>query len=170
MAPVSRALALVSAVHGLKGKVKARSLTDRPGSLSKGAEVVLGRGRKLVLAEVSRSAAGFILAFEGIGSREAAQALLGQELSLADAPPQALPEGTYVAADLVGLAVVDEAGKELGKLKAVYPTGANDVYEVQPASGESWLLPAIRQVVKEVDLAGRKLVVRLMPGLGPEGS
>ena len=61
--------------------------------------------------------------------------------------------------------VVDEDGKELGIVKQVIQTGANDVYVVKHEDGTELLLPAIRQCVKEVDLESGKLTVYLMPGL-----
>jgi 16S rRNA processing protein RimM len=167
-----RVLARVTGLHGVAGKVKALSLTDVPGHLA-GAQTLWslapGRERKRFrLEQVQTVPGGFILKFSGLSNPEEARPLLGSELAVEESGLAALPEGTYAAADLKGLRVEDEAGTLLGKLSAIYPTGANDVYEIQPPSGSSYLIPAIREVVRKVDLDGGRILVRLLPGLGPE--
>lgn len=63
-----------------------------------------------------------------------------------------LQRDEYFIADLIGLKVQDEDGKELGTVKDVIETGANDVYEVEMADGKSLLLPAIKQCILNVDV------------------
>jgi len=77
-----------------------------------------------------------------------------------------LDEGEYYLFQLVGLTAVTEEGRELGRVKEVLQTGANDVYVVDTPRGEL-LLPAIQDVVKDVELAAGRLVVHLLPGLMP---
>lgn len=77
-------------------------------------------------------------------------------IDTADAIP--LPEGEYYHYQLVGLDVFDEAGRPLGRLAQIIETGANDVYVVVGPNGEI-LLPAIASVIREVDVAGRRMVV-----------
>ena len=77
-----------------------------------------------------------------------------------------LPPGHFYIFDLVGLAVYTEDGQHLGRLKEVLQPGANDVYIVEPADGEGEiLLPAIKDVVLDVDLLGGRMLVRLLPGM-----
>jgi 16S rRNA processing protein RimM len=64
----------------------------------------------------------------------------------------------------MSLDVVTTDGEDLGRISNVLFTGANDVYVVTGARGEI-LLPAISQVIKQVDLDGGRVVVELMPGL-----
>ena len=71
-----------------------------------------------------------------------------------------LPEGTYYIKDLIGLDVITDDGRELGKLDDVIQTGANDVYNVNGI-----LLPVIDEVVKKIDLENHKIVVHLIDGL-----
>ena len=65
----------------------------------------------------------------------------------------------------MGLEVVDEDGRELGVVKEVLFTGANDVYVVERADGSELLLPAVKDVVLRVDVDAGRMVVRLLPGL-----
>lgn len=70
----------------------------------------------------------------------------------------------YFIKDLIGLEVFDEQGQKLGILKEVFLTGANDVYEVID-NNKSIYLPAIKDVVKLIDINSKKMVVKLMEGL-----
>ena len=64
-----------------------------------------------------------------------------------------------------GLKVQDEDGKELGTVKDVIETGANDVYEVEMADGKSLLLPAIKQCILNVDVENGTMQVHVLEGL-----
>ena len=66
--------------------------------------------------------------------------------------------------DLDGCDVVDGNGLDLGKLKDVLPTGANDVFVVVK-DGNEILIPALHSVVKNIDLEKKRIVVNLPPGL-----
>ena len=79
-----------------------------------------------------------------------------------------LEEGEYYYFQLVGLTVETESGERLGRLAEVLETGANDVYVVRGPRGEV-LLPAVEDVIRQVDLESRRVVVRLLPGMLPEG-
>lgn len=74
------------------------------------------------------------------------------------------PGLVYKTADLDGCQVVTETGELLGVLKDVYPTGANDVFVVRNETRE-YLIPALKAVVLDIDLAARKILVRLPKGL-----
>ena len=76
-----------------------------------------------------------------------------------------LPPGEYYHYQLVGLAVVTEQGEELGTLQEVLVTGSNDVYVVQSEAGDEILLPAVSQVIKQVDLSAGRMLVHLIDGL-----
>jgi len=76
-----------------------------------------------------------------------------------------LQKDEYFIADLIGLKVQDEDGKELGTVKDVIETGANDVYEVEMADGRSLLLPAIKQCILNVDVENGTMQVHVLEGL-----
>ena len=76
-----------------------------------------------------------------------------------------LQRDEYFIADLIGLKVQDEDGKELGTVKDVIETGANDVYEVEMADGKSLLLPAIKQCILNVDVENGTMQVHVLEGL-----
>ena len=96
-----------------------------------------------------------MLQLEGIDDRAAAERLAGRYLE-AEATP--LPEGSYYWHQLIGLAVADDAGMEIGTVVEVFRAGENEVYRIEGPSGEL-LVPALRDVVRSIDLAAGRMVV-----------
>ena len=77
-----------------------------------------------------------------------------------------LPQNTYYIADLIGLKVYSEENNEyIGKIKDIYNTGANDIYVVENEESKEILLPAIKEVIKKVDLENNKIIVHILKGL-----
>ena len=76
-----------------------------------------------------------------------------------------LPEGQYYIVDLIGLEVYEDNGKLLGTVDDVFNTKSNSVYVVRLEDGELKYLPGIPDVIKNVDLDNKKIIVTLIPGL-----
>jgi 16S rRNA processing protein RimM len=108
---------------------------------------------------------GMLLKFEGINSPEEAGRFRNHILSISTTDKNQLQIGEYYFHDLLGLQVVDEADKTIGTLTDIMETGANDVYVVTDKKGHEILLPAIPDVVIEVDLKAKSMKVHLLPGL-----
>ncbi|MCS7173899.1 MAG: ribosome maturation factor RimM [Armatimonadetes bacterium] len=152
--------------HGLRGEVRVLPDTDFPDRFQTLRRVFVAGPEGEVPYEVESvrpHGRFFLVRLRGVEGREAAEALRGRELRIPqeEAPP--LPEGTYYVADILGLEVRTPEGKVLGRVREVLRTGANDVYVV--AGDREILLPAIEDVVQEVNLEERCMVVRLLPGL-----
>jgi 16S rRNA processing protein RimM len=146
----------VAAVKGLAGVLKIESLTDFPERLSPGTEVYLdGDSEPVRIAEVNWAGRVPSLRLDGVSTREAAAALVGRYLEL---PARELPEGSYYWHQLEGLRVVDVAGAEVGELVEVFRAGENEVYRVVGAGSEV-LVPALRSVVREIDLVAGRMVI-----------
>lgn len=154
--------------HGLRGALKIWSLSDLPGRWEKLTQVWIARPgappepRRVRQRRVQGERV--VLEIEGIDAIETAEQFVGAELTLpaADAPP--LPEGQYRHYDLLGMTVYFEDGAVVGELADIRPTGSNDVFIVRRGAREV-LVPALRDVVSEVDVPGRRLVVRRVRGL-----
>ena len=101
-----------------------------------------------------------IVKIKGIDDINVVEKLKGKIASVYEEDLPSLPEGTYYIKDLIGLDVITDDGRELGKLDDVIQTGANDVYNVNGI-----LLPVIDEVVKKIDLKNHKIVVHLIDGL-----
>jgi 16S rRNA processing protein RimM len=107
---------------------------------------------------------GVVLRLDLLRDREVARERIGQYVYVPESDAVPLPPGEYFVHQIVGLAVRTVAGEDLGKVVEVLQTGSNDVYVVRGRRGEV-LLPATREVIKEVDLEGGTLRVEPLPGL-----
>jgi 16S rRNA processing protein RimM len=151
--------------HGVRGLLRVKSHTAAPEDLVAYGALSDEAGRRHFALSLKGQSKGLLLAaIEGVTEREAAQALAGTRLYLERAALPALAEeDEFYQADLIGLEVVDKAGRALGRVKAVQNYGAGDLLEVEGAPGGaargSLLLPFTKAVVPEVDLAAGRLLV-----------
>jgi 16S rRNA processing protein RimM len=147
----------VLALWGVGGDLKVEPLTDFPERFKSGATLwVCGRRHDVQRSRWSR---GFVyLGLSGVDSRNAAEELRGALLEVPETELTALPEGQYYRFQIIGLEVCTPEGSSLGRVAEILPTGSNDVYVVRGGPREL-LIPAIEDVVIEVDLAGGRLVV-----------
>lgn len=132
-------------------------LTDWPEHLQIGATLFLegeAEPRRIINTEWGGRIPA--LGLEGIASRDAAISLAGRFLEI---EPQPLPEGTYYWHQLVGLNVEDSSGARLGMVREVFRAGEAEVYRVELADGDELLIPAVRDVVRRIDLDGGVMVV-----------
>jgi 16S rRNA processing protein RimM len=161
-------LGRVAGVHGLKGGVRIAALPGgeppQPETFRVLKEILVGEQRYQVL----RAAQGrrhVLLHLAGVGDRTQAEALVGLEVAGEAHRFPPLPEGEYYCFQLLGLTVVDaEAGTVLGVLADILPTGAHDVYVVRRDRREV-LLPAIPEVIRDIDLVAGHITVTPPPGL-----
>lgn len=152
--------------HGVRGELRMAVLTDFPERIRPGIRLYVGPERRPLRVRTCRPAAEFLLvSFEGYPDRETVEALVNQVIFVrADDRPR-LPEGEYYHHQLLGLAVVAEDGQPLGALAEILATGANDVYVVATPDGREILLPAIDEVILNIDLQQGQMRVHLLPGL-----
>lgn len=159
---------VISSTHGIKGEVKVFPTTDDVNRFKKKMELILDTGKeeRLLTVETVKFFKQFvILKFQGIDSINDIQIYKGKSLYVTRENAVSLEEGEYFIADLIGLEVYEENGELLGRLKEVLETGANDVYEISLPNGSSLLLPAIKECVLEIDIAGGRMKVHVMEGL-----
>lgn len=107
-----------------------------------------------------------LLRLAGINTPEEAQACQGLYVRIGHDQAQSLEAGQYFHWQLIGAQVNDEAGAPLGILAEIIETGANDVYVIRSETGPELLLPAIAEVIRQVDTDQGTITVRLLPGLG----
>ena len=103
--------------------------------------------------------------YEGIDRVEDAELLRNSYLQVKRQAEPALDEGTYYIVALIGLDVYSDEGKLLGKLDDVFNSGSCDIYVVKDELGKQLLLPAISDVIKEINLEEKKIVAHLLKGL-----
>jgi 16S rRNA processing protein RimM len=103
--------------------------------------------------------------FSEVTDRESADALRGAILVVPESTSPPLAEGSWWDHQLVGCSVFTESGMELGELRQVIHTAANDVWSAVDGSGVETLIPVLRDVLVSVDTDARRIVVREIPGL-----
>jgi 16S rRNA processing protein RimM len=154
--------------HGVRGEVKVYPLTDDLKRFDKLKFVFIKSGdqyKKVQVQGVKYVKAMAVLKLSGIESMNDAEKYRDMYIYIDRENAIKLPEDTYFIADLIGMDVLDGSGNPLGKLTNVISTGSNDVYEIKPEAGKSFLIPAIGDVVKDVDVVNKKMVVELLEGL-----
>ncbi len=145
--------------------------TDFPERFKPGKIVYLGENHTSMKISSQRTHnEGMLIGFEGIATPEQAARFRNQDLTILAADAKELQDGEYYFHELQDLEVLDEAGKSLGKITEILETGANDVYVVTGVSEEDILLPAIPEVILNVDLDARQMKVHLLPGLVTKAS
>ena len=150
--------------HGVNGEVRVRVLSDVPNRFNPGESLLL-RDRERTIESSSFSNRGaLLLKLEGVDTPAAARELTGLELTARTDSSPPLPEGEYFHYQLMGLQVVTDEGESLGQISEIIATGSNDVYVVSGPNGDI-LLPALAQVILNVDLRLGAMTVRLMEGL-----
>lgn len=159
---------IITSTHGVRGEVKVYPTTDDPRRFRRLKEVVLDTGREKLNLEIE-SVKFFkqfvILKFKGLDNINDIEKYRQKSLYVTRKNAVRLQRDEYFIADLIGLKVQDEDGKELGTVKDVIETGANDVYEVEMADGKSLLLPAIKQCILNVDVENGTMQVHVLEGL-----
>jgi 16S rRNA processing protein RimM len=153
---------------GLRGRLKAVSYLDSDDILHTLEEIFItkdqGETQSLRLRDIRTRGKTFFLDIEGIEDGETAGALVGFRVLIPSEKLKKLPEDEYYWRDIIGLTVVTEDGHVLGKIESVFPTGSNDVYVCTGGEREI-LLPGIADVIREIDTARGRMVVRLLEGL-----
>ena len=159
---------VIAGTDGLRGEVKVFPTTDEPARFLDLEKVILDTGREertLKIRSVKFFKKFVILGFEGMDRIEDVEKLKGSELLIGREDAIPLEEGEYFIPDLIGLKVVTDDGRELGVIKDVIETGANNVYDVQDDNGKRILIPAIPQCILDVRLEEGDMTVHLLPGL-----
>jgi 16S rRNA processing protein RimM len=133
-------------------------------NLQRGRPVYLaGERRNVLRAREDREA--WIVQLEGIGDRTAAERYRGELLETPDAEVLRDDDDSYFIHELIGLRVETTDGQALGELVDVMQPGANDVYVVRRPGGEEVMIPAIGEVIDEIDIRGRVMRITPLPGL-----
>lgn len=161
------AIGRIIRAHGLRGELSAVVLTDFPERFETTEWVYLGNEFEATpyrLQSFRWHKQNVLLTLEGVTNRTQAELLRGQLVQVPLEEAVSLPAGSYYLYQLIGLKVEDTAGQFLGTIKEVLETGANDVYVVA-REGPALLLPAIPDVIKQVDITRGIMVVHLMDGL-----
>ncbi len=152
-------------VHGIKGQVKVECISDNPARFQKGTRLFLEKTQQYVtILQSEPYKGGLLLSFEELPDRNDAEKACPSYLLVDKTDLPVLPEGSYYHFQLIGMAVCQ---KEilLGKIIAIDSRGGTDYYVVEQENGKTFMIPAIKEFIHEIDVENQKMMVQLPQGL-----
>ena len=156
------------APHGIRGELKCRIVTDFPHQRFKRGATVQLRREPHVVQSARIQGTTVLLKLSDVSDRNAAEALRGADVEVPTEAAIQLPKGQFYWHQVIGLEVEDATTHaSLGQIRDILETGANDVYVVRTAQGKELLIPAIKEVVKEIDPSAGRILIEPLPGLMP---
>ncbi len=160
----------IVSTHALKGEIKVKPWCDSVDVISSLEYLYINDGRKIAeqaieIENVKEHKGMAIIKLDGVDTVEDGAALRGKVLYARreDIP---IDEDSYFIVDLIGMQVYNIDSDELiGELIDITPTGANDVYHIKSTVGKIYLVPAIKQVVKDINTSTKTMKIRPLEGL-----
>lgn len=154
----------IVSTHGIQGEVKILPWADGPEFLLDFDTFYLeGKAYEVTSSRIHKACV--LAKLRGIDTPEQATLLRGQVVSI-DRSNLTLPKGTVFIADLLGCRVLEEEGREIGKIKDVLTMPASDVYVVQ--GEKQYMIPAVKEFVREINVEEGYVRVHLIEGMAAE--
>lgn len=153
--------------HGLRGEVKVVPWTNTP-DVFEDIEYVYVKGKeekKFEISNIKYQKNNIIVKLKGLDDITDAERLKNAVLTTDREQLPELSEGEYYIEDLIGCEIFSEEGKSYGRLDDVINTGSKDIYVVKRQGMKDLLIPVIDEVVLNIDIEAKKIIVRLMEGL-----
>lgn len=151
--------------HGVRGELSILNRSDNPDRWTPGSVVFTEAGDTLTV-KVSRLHSGRLLVgFEEVADREAAEQMRGVVLVVPQSWLPELPDGQWWPYQLEGCRVTTEAGRDLGVVTEVIPNPANDLWVAVDDQGRETLVPALKDLLVDVDVEGKQIIVGDVPEL-----
>ena len=167
--PTRVGVASVRRAWGTEGAIAVTQFSEDEDRFSPGEIVFIHGGRRASVIESHRAGSATVLKLDALRNTRDAEALRGTIIEMEGEDLPDAPEGTYYHYEIVGMKVRTTEGEELGEVQEIIVTGANDVYAVEksgaPGSTGQVLIPAIEDVVLEVDINNGVVTVNLPEGL-----
>ncbi|MHB1483881.1 MAG: ribosome maturation factor RimM [Saccharofermentanales bacterium] len=160
----------ITGTHGVRGEVNVFPLTDDPKRFSVLKDCFMladidSKRTSVIVKGVKYFKNKVILQIDGIDNCEDALKTKGKYLAVTRDQAIKLEPGSYFICDLIGSVVIDDVEGELGILDDVLQTGASDIYIVKRPGLKDLLIPAIKEIIKEINLESREIHVHLLDGL-----
>jgi len=158
----------VVAPFGVHGELKILSFTDIPNRFAELKTIHLGPDHICYQIKSARPYKGemVVLKLAGIEDANTAETVRNHVLAIPISQLAKLPPDSYYQHDIVGLQVVTLDGRSLGEVIDIIETGSNDVYVIKAATGgKDILIPAIKEIIKQVDLIRKMMYIEPIKGL-----
>lgn len=153
---------------GINGMVKVKPFTDDIKEFEYLKKIYIenkNSKKEYQIEEVKYHKDMVMLKLKGVDKIEEAEKLRNHFITIPREDAIPLNEGEYYIVDLLDSEVYTEDGSKLGILEDIFNTGSNDIYVVRDELGKQILLPAIEEVIKEIDIHNKKIIVHLIEGL-----
>lgn len=153
--------------HGLKGELKVYPLTDFPERYNSLKEIFLitaEKSERLLIEKVRFQKGHIFIKFKGYDTIGIVEGLKGSYLGIPEDQLCPLGRNEYYQFQIIGLSVYTEEGRYLGIIEEIFPTGSNDVYVIRGGDKE-YLIPAIHEVIREVNLETKRMIIHPQEGL-----
>lgn len=160
------AVGRIAKPHGVLGEVRVELMTDHPERFEWLDAIYVGEKnpRRVPIVSVRYHQDVVLLKLDGYPTRTEAELLRGELLQVPESEAVPLEDDEYFLYQLIGIEVFTEQGRHLGQLTEILETGANNVFVIDDESHQH-LIPDIPDVIREVDIENRRLVIHPMPGL-----
>lgn len=157
----------IVAPFGIQGELKVFPLSDIPNRFARLDAIHLGPEHILYTIKTVRPYKGemLLLRLSGIQDATSAEKLRGLDVCIPLDKLAKLPPDSYYQHDILGLSVSLMSGKVIGVIVDIIVTGSNDVYVVKGSDNRQFLIPAIKEVIKQVDLIRQMMYIDPIKGL-----
>lgn len=161
-------IAKIVGCFGIKGYVKIQPNTHSPERFSVLKNILIGRSSDtavpLTVENVVSNQRNLLIKLEGVDTRSEAESFAGQFVFVTQKDVISPKEGSYFVHDILGCDVWSSSGRFLGRVEDIYPLPAQDVWVVRQDDREV-LVPVVKEFIKSVDVAGRKIIINPIEGL-----
>jgi len=159
-------IGIITKPQGIRGELRVLPTTDDPTrfSLLLGEEVFINN-TPYKLTQTRQQKGLVIIKLEGINDRTQAESFAQSKIWIPESKALPLGENEYYVRDLIGLRVQTIENEELGIISRVFNTNANDVYVIEAFEGDDFMIPAIKDVVRFVDMENKIVTIHLIEGL-----
>ena len=154
----------IRSAWGLRGDVSVEVLSDAPMRFAPGSMLRL-KGKTTRVERSRKGKRGLLVKLDAANDRTQAEALRGSELTVLPGEVEPLPDGVYYHFQILDMRVVTDGGERLGAISEIIVTGGNDVYVVHEEGRRDILIPALPDVVLDVDVEEGVMTVSLPDGL-----
>lgn len=120
---------------------------------------------RLTIASARAHKNFILLTFEGYPNINDVEDFRDGILKVSEKQLSELADDEYYYHEIIGCTVFDEEGTEIGQVKEIFETGANDVWTLKGVNGKDQYIPVIDDVIKEIDVDEKKIIIHVMDGL-----
>ena len=149
----------IVAPHGVRGEVRVVELSEFHEQVLKSKNFYVEDIGFMEVKNIRTHKNFFLFTFSDVSDMDKANTMRGKSIFIAKTEIGKLPEGRYYIDDLLGSSVFDLTGECLGKLDEIITTGSNDVYIVKKEGAKDLLVPALKTVIKSIDIENKKIVL-----------